>query len=218
VQSTEAKVWWLAKADEIRAVKGVPVLDAVKKVAERFQFAAAPTTLPIGGEAYKFQEGKLVHESGTITIKELSIYNDGFAVEVYSTTDDARIALDQVLVLGFELGVRRPVTPPLILLNSMIVVDFPNAINGLVVGGPDSLSEIIAQNVSVSGKEDLRTIDFQMDPASVPREWGTLNPSAFRLERRANSEFSLNRYFSFAHADTEKHLTILRHVEKLITA
>src|SRR5262245_22198334 len=216
LHSTEAKIWWLAKADEIRPAKGVAVIDAIRKIMERFQFAAAPTNLPGASEGFKFQEGKLVFRESTIVIKELTIFNDGLSVDVYSSTEDARLVIDQVLMTCGELGLREPITPPFILLNSLLVVDFPTALNKLVADF-DKLSKIIASNIDIARREDLRVIEFQMDPSLLPRELANLNPTAFRLERRVNTEYGQNRFFSFAHTDTEKHLNILRQIEDLIS-
>src|SRR5579872_1913985 len=111
VQSTDSKLWWLIKADEVRPVSGIPVVQAIKRFVERFEFAQAPTSMPGPNDGYKLQEGRIVIGGRTVAIKELTIYSDGISLEVYSNTDDNLACLDAVRDLGRELGLRDPQTP-----------------------------------------------------------------------------------------------------------
>jgi hypothetical protein len=214
--STDSKLWWLAKPDEIRASSGIPIVQAIKRIVEEFQFAQAPMTLPGPNDGYKFQEGRFVVEARPIAIKEFVIFNDGLSLEIYSDTNDNLRLLERVLEVGAELGLRKPISPPIQILQSLIVVDYPGPIDKLAANF-ETVSKTINEKIGIPGQHQLRAIEFAVDPASLPRQLVTLNPTVFRIERRINTEYELNRFFSFANTHTENHIYILEKIESLIS-
>jgi hypothetical protein len=80
------------------------------------------------------------------------------------------------------------------------------------------VSKLLDEKIGVDGKHQLRAIDFAIDPDTLPRRLANLNPIAFRIERRRDVEYSLNRFFSFANATTSNHLVILEKLERLASS
>jgi hypothetical protein len=216
VLTLNSKLWWLAKADEIRATAGTPAVHAIKAVVEAFEFAQAPTGLPGQNDGYHFLEGRFVHNGQTIAIKEIVIFGDGISIEIYSDTETNLALLRKFLELLETLGLRKPTTPPMVILQSMIVVEFPTAINKLA-GHYEDISAVINKEIGIEGQHQLRVIEFGIDPVTLPKRLAPFNPTIFRLERRANEEYDKNRFYSFANTHTENHLHILQKVEQLIS-
>ena len=217
VLTIESKVWWIARPEEIRSQRGVPIVDAIRKITETFQFLKYPTGFPEASGGYHFQEGKIVIEDRVVTIKAMTIYNDGFSVEVYSGTDDGMIVLEKMLDVGESLGMRRPIAAPTLYFNSYIVLDLDNSINKMLVNY-DRISRLLGDAMGIEGKHDLRTIEFSVDPKGLVKEWGQLNPTVFQLERRTGVDYSQDRFFSAAHTETKNHLRILEGIERLLAS
>jgi hypothetical protein len=77
---------------------------------------------------------------------------------------------------------------------------------------------LLDEKIGVDGKHQLRAIDFAIDPGTLPRRLANLNPIVFRIERRRDAEYSLNRFFSLANATTSNHLVILEKLERLASS
>lgn len=205
----QSKVWWLVKSDEIRPRRGIVVLDAVRRVADTFKFAAVPTSLPGPGEGYIFREGGIETDGGPVAISEFSIFNDGISVEVYSTTDDVVVVLERILDLMWSMGFSEPITPPKYMIQSMIAFETDADLN-MLASAFDPLTKAIAEITGAQAPHELRAIEYTVDPKSVPQ----LESRVFRLERRLNDLYSLNRWFSFANAKTHDHIRVLELIER----
>jgi hypothetical protein len=208
---TESKLWWLSVADELRAQRGMPIVDVVRRLTEVFKFAAGPNTLPGPNEGYKFQEGAALVDGSTIAIREVTFFNDGVSVDVYSNTEDCIAVLQQILATLREFGMREPKTEPNVVLNSRLVVELSGNLNKLVTAF-DPMSVLMSEVFGVKGPCDARSIEFQMDPKLAP----PLNPTTFRIERRNETEHGQNRYFSFANTSTKNHVRLLEGVEGVL--
>jgi hypothetical protein len=211
IQSLNSKIWWLSVADEIRPERGVPVVEAVKKFAEAFQFAAAPNQLPAATEGYRFSEGAIIVRDTKLAIKEISLFNDGLSVEVYSHSDDAKAVLDKVLEFLRGLGYREPHSIPRTPIHSNVIFDLERDINPLI-SDFDPLSKLISEILGVPAVE-LRAFDFSVDPKSAP----PFTPTNFKIERRQDVPFSENRYFSYANTSTQNHLRLIEAIEARLT-
>lgn len=215
ILSTDSKLWWIVKADEVRAPTGTPIVHFIRRFVERFEFAQAPTGLPGPNDGYKLQEGRFVIGDRSIAIKEMTIFSDGISIELYSSTEDNLRLLDVVIQMGDEMGLRKPITPPIFLFQSMIVVDFPHSINKLAANF-ESVSKLINEKIGIEGEHQLRVIEFNIDPSTLPRRIVPFSPTTFRLERRVGVDYTANRFFSFANTHTENHLHILGQIEPLL--
>jgi hypothetical protein len=216
ILSADSKIWWLVKADEVRAVTGIPIVQIVRRLVERFEFAQAPTSLPGPNDGYRFQEGRFVADGRSIAIKDLTIFSDGISIELLSNTEDNLRLLDVVREIGEEMGLRKPITPPIHILQSMIVVDFPHSIDKLATNFA-FVSKLINEKIGIEGQHHLRAIEFNIDPSTLPLRLAPFNPTVFRLERRVSTDYATNRFFSFANTHTENHLHILSQLEPLIS-
>jgi hypothetical protein len=209
VLTTEGRSFWLADADEIRPAGGLPVVEAVRLIAERFSFATTPTNV----DELTFLEGAFEIGGRKIVIATLKIFPEGLSVEVRATTDEADIVLGEALRIGQSLGVRAPKTPPLIVRHSTIVFDFPKNIDHLIAPRVDLLG-VLQETIPAYAPRTLMVVAAASDPAALPPRIASINPTTFRLERRSGADHSLNRYFSNAAATTGQHLEALRRIEQ----
>jgi hypothetical protein len=205
----QSKLWWLVKPDEIRPQKGIVVVDAVKRVAEAFKFAGVPMSLPGPNDGYTFREGGIPTADGPVAIREFTIFTDGISVEVYSSTNDLQLVLNQILDLMWELGFSEPVTPPKYMIQSMITFETDANLNNLAAAF-DPITKAISEVTGAEAPHELKTIEYTVDSNIVP----PLGSKVFRLERRANEPFSSNRWFSFTNATTDDHIKILELIER----
>lgn len=204
-----SKVWWLAKSDELRAKKGLVVMDAVKLIMEKFKFAAAPPGLPGPGEGYVFRQGGVYLPGGAVGVPEFTVFTDGISLEIQSSTDDLLLALDEFLAVMWEMGLSKPITPPTVVLQSMITFDAEADLQRLLPAF-DPIAKALAAVTGAQAPHQFKTIEYVVDPKIVP----PLGSKVFRLERRDNEPFSLNRWFSFCNSTTADHTGILERIEK----
>jgi hypothetical protein len=211
----ESKVWWLALADEVRATRGIFIVDAIGKLAKEFQFSGVPTALPPPNEGLTFREGRMLVEDRQIVIGELVIYNDGATVRTYSTTGDSDLVLEKALAIGAELGLRKPITPPIHFYQSFLVFELSNSIDR-IINGHEKLFYLLQQSMHLTSPAHLGALMFSVDPETLPKRVASINPTAFRIERRQDVPFDQNRYFSMANTSTETHIAILEEIERSI--
>jgi hypothetical protein len=213
VQVTEAQVWWIAIADEIRAREGLSWrvwFDAIQKV---FQFAQVPTSLPQAGSGFEFKEGSLKTDSGALVVTAFQVYQDGLSVVVPSTTRNADTALQAALEVFLSIGVREPVTPSLHYYVSSIVADFDKSLDNLI---PQWLLKSLSNAMPIEGVAHFLALHSNFDASKIRGRLGPINPTNFRLERRIGIPYDQNRYFSLANTTTEKHLDLLEEIERSI--
>jgi hypothetical protein len=184
-------------------------MDAVKSVMETFKFAAGPPGLPGPNDGYVFKQGGASLSSGSTAVLEFTVFNDGITLEIMSSTNDLEEALSQFLELMWKLGFERPVTPPQIVLQSMITCEMTSDVGSLIPSF-EPIAKAIAKATGAEAPHELKTIEYTVDPKIVP----PLGSKVFRLDRRINEPFSSNRWFSFANATTDDHVGILELIEQ----
>lgn len=212
VLHTDAHVWWLALADEIRVDKAVPP-DAAREAAQKtFSFQNVPTSPAAPGQPIELLNGVLQTESGPIVINRVVVYADGVNVQVPGTTEDADKVLETLLEIGLSSGImREPITPPNHTYISYMVVDldvsidrfFPQALR-TTIAGTLGLPEVNAQN-----------LHFSWDPILISNQQGAYRAvnKGFKIERRDAVPYAMNRYFSAANLTTKEHLAVVAAVE-----
>jgi hypothetical protein len=211
----ESKVWWLAPPDEIRATRGIFIVDAIGRLAKEFQFAGVPTSLPPPNEGLTFREGRMLVDDRQIVIGELVIFNDGVTVRTFSTTDDCDLVLERALAIGAELGLRTPITAPVRFYQSFLVFELSKSIDR-IINGYEKLFYLLEQSMHLPSSAHLGALMFSVDPETLPKRIASINPTAFRIERRTDIPFDRNRYFSMANTSTGTHLAILEEIERSI--
>ncbi|WP_166296272.1 hypothetical protein [Bradyrhizobium sp. 2S1] len=210
IQITEAQVWWIVQPDEIRPVRGIDGPKMVSGLQSVFRFPSTPTEVQGGGA--EFLNGRLSHKDQDILITKLAVFADGINVHVPTTTDDAEVVLQHALAFFFDLGVRRPTSEPVHFFQSIIVADFDSSLENII---PKSLLQKISKAMPIEGESQLFTFATNFDASLIsnPR-WRTVNPSLFRIERRAAASYDVNRYFCLANMKSSEHIEVLTEFEK----
>jgi hypothetical protein len=210
VVSTEAQVWWIALADEIRARGGLNIREALARLKERFNFFSVPTQIPFPNEGgLTFAQGSL----DGIVVTKLTMYPDGVNISVPTNTADAEAILTATLELFYSIGVRPPVTPPISYPVSFVVADFEKSLDLLLRPAP-RIYEFIASKFAVSGQAHITGFGVNFDPQTLPPKISGLNPTMFRVERRTSVEYDKERYFCVANMTTDDHIAVLEDIER----
>jgi len=208
IQSTDAQVWWIAVADEIRPVRGIDGPKLATGLQSMFNFPSPPSDIKGGG--VEFLNGRLA--DGDILITKLALFADGINIQVPTKTDDAEIILQKALTFLFDFGVRRPSSGALHFYQSIIIADFECSLESIL---PSSLLRKISEAMPIAGEANLLNIATNFDPAKITNgRWRGINPTAFRIDRRATVPYELNRYFCIANMKSSDHIEILKDFEK----
>jgi hypothetical protein len=213
IQTTEAQVWWIAIADEIRPRVGVRLPTWAQTLQKKFNFVQLPTGLPAAGQGFDFRAGTLEAGETLINVSLLSVYSDGVSIHVPTNTRNAQTVLQVVLELFFSLGMREPTTSPLHYYVSTIVADFEKSLDSLI---PQSFLDNVAAAMPVQGNAQFHALQINFDQTTLPGRIAPINPSHFRVERRLSVPYDQNRYFCQANTTTEKHIELLEQLERLV--
>ena len=211
--STEAELWWIMRADDVRPVRGLTTHHVIAKVQEKFQFAALPTMLPSEGKPLVFKEGWYALDGNPISIQLLEAYSDGVHIRVDSSTEDADLIFWEARAALLELGAK-PVEKPLLTYHvSTIVADFETNV-GKFLKSAEIVLRLISESLELRADVGLRGLSFGAD-ASGPPVLYNANPSLFRLETRSDTLIHENRYFSVANMTTERHTRLLAAIDEM---
>ena len=210
----DGEFWWFVRPDDLRPVRGLSIHQVVKRIQEAFNFASVPTSLPAEGQPFIFKEGVFRQGSGDISIKFLESYNDGVHIKVESSTEDADIVFNKLRQISVELGGRPNITPLLTYHISTIVVELDHGINQ-AIDNFSKITSLIADHLEISATVGLKGIVFGGEPVDSSPLLQKLNPTNFRLERRVDTSFEENWYFSTANMSTSAHIEVVRSLEAL---
>ena len=205
----DGEFWWFVRPDDLRPVRGLSIHQVVKRIQEAFNFASVPTSLPAEGQPFIFKEGMFRQGSSDISIKFLESYNDGVHIKVKSSTEDADVVFNKLRQVSTELGGRSNITPLLTYHISTIVVELDSGISKAVANFSEIVS-MISDHLEISATVDLKAIVFGGHPVNSSPLIQKLNPTNFRLERRVDTSFEENRYFSTANMSTSAHVEVVR--------
>jgi hypothetical protein len=208
-----ADVWWLARPDDIRPVKGLSIHDIVTAIQGKFGFAAFPTALPAKDQGLTFREGVFRDKGKLIPIKVFDLFNDGIHIAVDSSTDDADIVFSELRRIFVELGGKEVNTVLLHYHVSTIVCDFDESINWLISDFLH-LTSVISSHLEIDAKVGVTGINFAADPSTLPTRIGKINPTHFSLEPRTDYKFEEKRYYSVANMTTSKHIELLTYLDR----
>lgn len=209
----QGEVWWLARPDDIRPVKGLSIHDVLKRLQETFSFASTPTALPEKDQGFSFREGVFRRAGDSIVIKNMELYDDGVHLKVDSSTDDADVVFAELRSIMLSMGAK-PVDKPLLHYHvSTIICDFVNDISGIIKEFIE-LQENISARLDFPAQVGLRGLHFQADPSTLPPREAKINPTMFRIEPRNDTPLAERRYFSIANMVTDRHLDILAMIDK----
>jgi hypothetical protein len=211
IQSTDAQVWWIALADEIRPARGIDGSKLALALQSTFNFQSPYKEMKAGGA--EFLNGRLVDGDREILITKIAVFNDGVHIQVPTDTDDAEIALQKALTVAFDLGVRRPTSTPVHFPQSTLIVDFECSLESIL---PRALLKKISKAMPIAGESHLLNIATNFDAEKIANgRWRGINPTLFRVDRRVSVPYDLNRYFCVANMKSSDHIEILNDFEKV---
>jgi hypothetical protein len=210
IQNTDAQVWWIAIADEIRPVRGFDASKLGAGLQSMFNFPSPPSDMKGGG--VEFLNGRLADGGREILITKLALFTDGINIHVPTETDDAEIILQKVLSFLFDFGIRRPSSDAVHFYQSILIVDFECSLESIL---PNGLLKKISEAMPIAGETKLLNVATNFDPAKITNgRWRGINPTAFRIDRRATVPYELNRYYCLANMKSSDHIEILKDFEK----
>jgi hypothetical protein len=209
IQSTEAQAWWIALPDEIRPIRGIDGPKLAAGLQSIFNFPLPPNEAKGGAE---FLNGRWAEGDREILIAKLVLFNDGLNIQVPTNTDDAEIILQKALAFLFDFGVRRPTSGAIHFYQSTVIADFEWPLESIL---PSALLRKISQAMPIAGESQLLNIATNFDAAKIADgRWRGINPTVFRVDRRASVPYDLNRYFCLSNMKSSDHIEVLNDFEK----
>lgn len=186
--------------------------DIVPEIVKRYNFQKFPKTLEEFDETkgVEFLEGK----AGNKVIQKFVIWNTLLVVETRSSTADSKQILEDMLVWGAEkFGLNyKPgmikqfgYVSDLTFHSDAPLLGVSPALNKLAITTSDAVSEIWHEPI----RYDPMVVTIGHDP--LTRKYGI---ASFTIQRRAETRFSENKYFSEAPLPTDVHLKLLEQYEK----
>jgi hypothetical protein len=165
------------------------------------------TLVFLGG---KFKSGHEEDGKERYIIVGLTVYNDGLVANTESSTNDSDKFLDEALhSAAKEFGLVHPVTRKKLYFSEMDVqLDRPISL-------VNPKLEQLASRISELRKELPVTFEFS-GVTFLPEPSAQATTSGFSIERKVNTEWSENRYYTRAPLQTDAHLQILEEFETLL--
>lgn len=190
--------------------------DLIVWLKDAYSFSKAPSSPQDLDEskALVFTGGNFQARDEYFINVELRIYSDGVIADTRSSTEDSDAFLKDVLesvTKEFHLSY----SPEIIrkkLYTSEVNVRTKCNLNRL----NPKLTELNQKFGTMIGRDqvELAGISFWTDQVILQPQV----PLQFRFERKINTPFSENRYYSSAPVQTSQHLELLTDLEKIITA
>ena len=185
--------------------------EMIPALVARYGFLKVPEKLEDFDESkgVKFEAGRI----GNVTIQSLQLFTQAIVVETASSTTDSERVLVEALEWGadnFGLVYR----PGMITRRGYVsqLTFHSDAIMGKIHPGLWRLSERLTRRVQQFAGQSLTyqpsQIVIMCDPLTAK------NPTApFTIERRAETPYAENKYFSTAPLPTEEHVSFLEALE-----
>jgi hypothetical protein len=201
-----ARTIWLFDIQELNP-KGASLYPEIYDgLGLRYDFATRPTAEQIqSGESLHFKHGKFVYEQTPVEL-DLDMHTDGVVASCRHSTEAAHSFLvDCLLWLGTELGI---VYPQHISKKRIYRSE-------LIVGMDAKLGDLTQRLQDFSGLLSvISNKTIQPTGLLFGEDGGT--SAVFVIDRRANTPWSDNRYFSSATFGTAEHIEILTRFESII--
>ena len=202
--------------EEVRPIHGVPTVEAMASIAERYDFVHQPDlTRPISEfqqQGYQFADGMFTHEMEDVKILEFVIYNDGVSVSSYSTYTAELFFEDFMRWSQKEYRVKSIDRTPIVIYRSQITVEFAKPLSCLFRGFEtfsQALSVSLGKYTSVQAPVDMIRMGLGVDESKR----SSLGYVPFSLERRNQIPFENECYFSEAPLPSATHLKLLEELE-----
>ena len=185
--------------------------EGIKLLAARYSFLKIPQTL----EEMDFQKGVdlSVGTMGGINIDKMTLFGNGIVVDTRSSTDDCDAVIKDLL--GFvkeSFGATVQSARRMVLSNITFSSNMQLARLHPILG---NIADKVAASVSRDYGQSL-IIEPSLVAIGIDLSQLKLQPSAFTVERRADTPFFANTYFSAAPIRTEDHLNLIQEFEAAI--
>jgi hypothetical protein len=190
--------------------------DIVQALVQRYGFQQFPQTFEQFDEqkGVEFQEGRL----GDVFIQKLTIFSTLLVLDTRSNTNDSKRAIEEALVwastkfgLTYKPGMikRFAYVSDVSFYSDVPILSVNRALTNVAEKTSAALSDIWQEPV----RYEPMSLMVGHDP--MERKYGI---APFSIQRRAESRFSENKYFSEAPLPTDLHLQLLEQYEKEILA
>jgi hypothetical protein len=219
----------ILQAQSVKAVKAngsygyLP--DAIKAVAERYNFFVAPQAAEIAAattlvdptqqaKPLTFYQGIVVLEGRSIVIDTLSIFQAGLIVTTRTNTKDADVVIADLLNWAApKFDVTFEELRPSFAYSSQIDFRFESPIPQLLPR-LSNLGSVITKRLSplweMKPAFELTTLTYSFDRISYPN----FAPINLRIDRRSGHKFDDNVFWSDAPLSTDDHVAFLVEFEK----
>jgi hypothetical protein len=185
--------------------------DLIRALVEKYSFQKFPQTLEELDlkKGIEFFGGK----SGTQPIQKFGIWSSLLVVETVSGTDESKSVIHDILEWGSHTFGMTYCPSAIIRYAYVSDVTFHSDAPILSVNpATDALCKVLGDELSTIWQEPLAyqtlSLKFGHDPASRP-----FNIAPFSIERKGDTRFSENKYFSEAPLPTKVHLKLLEEFE-----
>jgi hypothetical protein len=190
---------------------GIYFPDVVQGITEYYRFQKSPQSL----EDYDLTKGVefLEGRSGKRTVSKFAIWPNILVLETQTSTEDSRILLEEFLLWGkekfnlvYEPGMVRKYSyvSDLTFYSEAPILSASPLLDRIAQKTTEALTEIWKESVRFEPLE----LKIGHDPLS--RKWQI---APFQISRRAETEFSANKYFSEAPLPTGLHISLLEEYE-----
>jgi hypothetical protein len=204
-----AMAW--VEPSELNPIGTVFPSDLIKAVVARYNFQKFPQTLEEFDESkgVTFAGGKF----GNSVIEQLVIYTYGIVLDTRSSTQESKQILEEALQWGTkELGLvykpsmikRWQYASNVTFRSAAPLAGFHLAIQRLAESVTKAVAEVTKENL----KYELVTFTLDYDQLTRKHPLGR-----FSIQRRDNTPFSENKYFSDAPLPTDVHIKLLEQFE-----
>ena len=186
--------------------------DLIPALVERYKFQSFPTKFDELDEqkGVEFLEGKW----DGVTVDRLTIYRNGIMMDTRSSTADSEKLLEDVLLWAakeFQVAYR-----PGMIKRKAYVSQLTFHSDVPILGGLNSALSRLSVRVGRATNE-ITGDDLVFEPFTVTLHHDRISlrqpVAAFTIQRRLETPFSENKYFSEAPLPTDLHLTLLQEFE-----
>jgi len=184
--------------------------DGFKALATRYSF----TKIPQKYEEFDFQKGAefLDGKFEGIVIERLTLFNNGVAIDTRSSTENCAKVLDDLLNVvreryGAAMAPTRRLQLSQIIFRSGMKF---STVHPTLQPIADQLTASVSGDLGQPVLYDIFSIGLSADLSQIK-----LTPSQFTIERRVDTPFGANIYFSSAPLSTTDHIAL---IEKFETA
>ena len=211
----KARTLAMFEIDELNLGGKLRLYDCIAPIVDKFEFLVFPSKLEDFDleKGVKFQSGKLAE----VVISELMIYSGAVYVETLSSTGDSKKVLLEILSWGkSKLGFtyREEMIRQWAYISQLVFsTDVP------ILEKMSTPVEKLAEKTSAF-MEDLFGLKYEPTTLTIGHDPVKRNHgiAGLNIQRRANAEFSKNKYYSEAPMPTSLHLKLLEEFEADVLA